>query len=107
MNEKNTPTKPPRTPSKSKEYANQNTKDAILIKRLRQPKYQVHHLNEKIRQPKHQVRHLNQKEDLRCFVARQILSRIYALFWRTFFRLKKYVGVPKMTIIRYALPLDL
>ena len=38
MNEKNTPTKPPRTPSKSKEYANQNTKYAILIKRLRQPK---------------------------------------------------------------------
>ena len=47
MNEKNTPTKPPRTPSKSKEYANQNTKYAILIKRLRQPKYQVRHLNEK------------------------------------------------------------
>ena len=41
MNEKNTPTKPPRTPSKSKEYANQNTKYAILIKRRRQPKYQV------------------------------------------------------------------
>ena len=47
MNEKNTPTKPPRTPSKSKEYANQNTKYAILIKRLRQPKYQVRHLKKK------------------------------------------------------------
>ena len=29
------------------------------------------------------------------------MSRIYALFWRTFFRPKKYVGVPKMTIMRY------
>ena len=30
-----------------------------------------------------------------------VLSRIYALFWRTFYRPKKYGGVPKMTIIRY------
>ena len=44
-----------------------------------------------------------QNIDLRCFVARQFLSQIYALFWRTFFRPKKYGGVPKMTIIRYEL----
>ena len=30
------------------------------------------------------------------------MSRIHAFFWRTFFRSKKYGGVPKMTIIRYA-----
>ena len=36
-----------------------------------------------------------------CFVAIQFLLRIYALFWRTFYRPKKYGGVPKMTIIRY------
>ena len=28
--------------------------------------------------------------DLRCFVAKQFLSRIYALFWRTFYTPKKY-----------------
>ena len=43
-----------------------------------------------------------QNIDLHCFVARQFLSQIYALFWRTFYRSKKYGGVPKMTIIRYA-----
>ena len=40
--------------------------------------------------------------DLSCFVAMHLLSRIYALFWRTFYRPKKYGGVPKMTNIRYA-----
>ena len=39
--------------------------------------------------------------DLRRFVAMQFLSRIYALFWRTFYRPKKYGGVPKMTNMRY------
>ena len=39
--------------------------------------------------------------DLRCFVAKQFLSRIYALFWRTFYRPKKCGGVPKMTNMRY------
>ena len=29
------------------------------------------------------------------------MSRIYALFWRTFSRPKKYGGVPKMTNMRY------
>ena len=56
-----------------------------------------------VRQTKHQVcEFVFQNIDLRCFVARQILSRIYALFWRTFYRPKKYGGVPKMTIIKYA-----
>ena len=55
----------------------------------------------------HQLCNLNQKSmtktsiDLRCFVARQFLLQIYALFWRTFYRPKKYGGVLKMTIIRY------
>ena len=44
--------------------------------------------------------------DLRCFVVTQFLSRIYALFWRTFYRPKKYGGVPKMTNMRYADALD-
>ena len=34
-------------PSQSKEYANQNTKYAISTKRIRQPKHQVRHLNQK------------------------------------------------------------
>ena len=29
------------------------------------------------------------------------MSRIYALFWRTFFKPERYVGVPNMTIISY------
>ena len=33
----------------------------------------------------------------------QFLSQIYALFLRTFYRPKKYGGVPKMTNMRYAL----
>ena len=47
FNRKNTATKTPSTPSQSKEYANQNTKYAISIKRIRQPKHQVRHLNQK------------------------------------------------------------
>ena len=47
LNQKNTPTKTPSTPSQPKEYANQNTKYAISIKRVRQPKHQVRHLNQK------------------------------------------------------------
>ena len=43
---KESPTKTPSTPSQSKEYANQNTKYAISIKRVRQPKHQIHHLNQ-------------------------------------------------------------
>ena len=39
--------------------------------------------------------------DLRCFIAKQFLSRIYALFWWTFYRPKKCVGVQKITNIRY------
>merc|ERR1712212_32128 len=35
LNQKNTPTKTPSTPSQPKEYANQNTKYAISIKRTR------------------------------------------------------------------------
>ena len=31
----------------------------------------------------------------------QFLSPIYALFWHTFYRPKKYGGVPKMTNMRY------
>ena len=46
-----------------------------------------------------------QNIDLRCFVARQ-LSGVYALFWHTFNRPKKYGGVPKMTNIRYAIVLN-
>ena len=34
-------------PSQSKEYANQNTKYAISIKRLRQREHQLRHLNQK------------------------------------------------------------
>ena len=41
--------------------------------------------------------------DLRCFVAKQFLSRIYTLFWCTFYRPKKCVGVQKMTNMRYGL----
>ena len=44
------------------------------------------------------IPHIN----LLCFVVTQFLSRIYALFWRTFYRPKKYGGVPKMTNMRYA-----
>ena len=61
LNQKNTPTKTPSTPSQPKEYANQNTKYAISIKRVRQPKHQVRHLNQKNTQPKHQIHNLNQK----------------------------------------------
>ena len=61
FNRKNTATKTSRTPSQSKEDANQNTKYAISIKKVHQPKHQIHHLNQKSPQPKHQVCHLNQK----------------------------------------------
>ena len=40
---------------------------------------------------------------LRCFVAKKILFQIYALCWCTFYRPKKYGGVPKWTNIRYGL----
>ena len=40
--------------------------------------------------------------DLRCFVERIIVADLRT-FWRTFYRPKKYGGVPKMTIIRYEL----
>ena len=36
LNQKNTPTKTPSTPSQSKDYANQNTKYAISTERIRQ-----------------------------------------------------------------------
>ena len=71
-------------------------------------KHQVHQPKHQVRQPKHQVRQLNTKYAKQntkywftLFVVRQFLSQIYALFWRTFYRPKKYGGVPKMTIIRY------
>ena len=111
LNQKNTPTKTPSTPSQPKEYANQNTKYAISIKRVRQPKHQVRHLNQKNTQPKHQIHNLNQKNtpmwilvpniDLRCFVVRQLLSRIYALFRRTIWRSENCAGVQKVTNHRY------
>ena len=41
------------------------------------------------------------KIDLRCFVAKQFLSRIYAFFWCTFYRPRKCVGVQKTTNMRY------
>ena len=83
-------------------YANQNTKYANKYL-VRQSKHQVRQTKHEGRQPRHQLCNLNQKSmtktsiDLRCFVARQFLLRIYALCWRTFCRLKKYGGVPKMT----------
>ena len=46
LNQKIMPTKTPSTPSQPKEYANQNTKYAISIKRVRQAKHQVRHLNQ-------------------------------------------------------------
>ena len=62
---------------------------------------QIHHT-------KHQMLHLmyhiilNPKRHQVIYaVLSQVLSQIYAVFWRTFFRPEKYVGVPKMTIIRY------
>ena len=73
MNEKNTPTKPPHTTSKSKEYANQNNKNAILIKRLRQPKYQICTSSE------WKCEFVFENIDLRCFVAGQILLQIFVL----------------------------
>ena len=36
--------------------------------------------------------------DLRCFVAMQFLSQIYALFWRTFYRPKNLVAYQKWQI---------
>ena len=82
---------------------------------------------ERILQPKHEVRHLNQRSmptktpstptktpkillpniDLRCFVAKHFLSQIYALFWCTFYRPRKCVGVQKMTNMRYGDRLDI
>ena len=85
-------------PSQSKEYANQNTKYAISTKRIRQPKHQVRHLNQKSTPTKTPSTPSQSKEyatktpntqsqskeyaniDLRCFVVRQLLLRIYALF---------------------------
>ena len=108
LNQKNTPTKTPSTPSQPKEYANQNTKYAISIKRVRQPKHQVRHLNQKNTQPKHQIHNLNQKNtpmwilvpniDLRCFVVRQLLLRIYALFGVQFEVLKIALAYKKWQI---------
>ena len=63
-------------PSQSKEYANQNTKYAISIKRIRQPKHQIRHLN----QMNTPMLILVPNIDLRRFVVRQLLSQIYALF---------------------------
>ena len=39
--------------------------------------------------------------DLRCFVMRQLLSQIYALFRRTIWSLKNCAGVQKLTNYRY------
>ena len=61
FNRKNTATKTPRTPSQSKEYANQNTKYAISIKRVTNQNTKYAISIKRICQPKHQVRHLNQK----------------------------------------------
>ena len=49
--------------------------------KIRQPTHQVH-------QAKHQVHHsiLLKNTNLRCLVARQFLSQIYALFWCTIFK---------------------
>ena len=85
------------------------------MKILDAPSQILNVINNKVRQPKYQVRQtktpsaqFQSKEyakktniDLRCFVAMQFLSRIYALFWRTFYRPKKIGGVPKMTNMRY------
>ncbi len=43
----------------------------------------------------------SKKFHLRCFVAKKILFQIYALCWCTFYRPKKYGGVPKWTNMRY------
>merc|ERR1711944_254653 len=43
-------------------------------------------------------------QNLRCFVARQFLSQIYALFWRTFCRPKSMVAYQKGQISGMALP---
>ena len=72
LNQKNRPNKTPGTPSKSKGYANLMNFSPNM-----------------------------QCIDLCCFVARQFLMGIYALFLRTFYRSKKCGGVPKMTNIRY------
>ena len=59
---------------------NQNTKYAVSIKRLRQTKHQKCH-------PTIIIIGLSyENTNLRCFVARPFLSRIYALFWRTIFK---------------------
>ena len=94
LNQKNMPTKIPSTPSQSKEYANQNTKYAISIKRIRQPKHQIRCLNQKNTPMWILVLNI----DLRSFVVRQLLSRIYALFGVQFEVLKIALAYKKWQI---------
>ena len=82
-----TPNKTPSTPNKT-----QSTPTKMPSTPNKTPSAQI--------QSKEYAKQIN--TDLRCFVVMQFLSRIYALFWRTFYRPKKYGGVPKMTNMRYA-----
>ena len=81
-------------------YAKQNTKYAK--QNIKYAKQNTKYTNQKPRmqfQSKEYAKETN--IDLRCFVAKQFLSQIYARFWRTFYRPKQYGGVPKMTNMRY------
>ena len=77
---------------------------------VRQTKHQLRQSKHQVRQTKHQVRQTETKYAKQNtkyvnlyskILIYAVLSRIYALFWRTFYRRKKYGGVPKMTNIRY------
>ena len=77
---------------------------------VRQTKHQVRQTKHIVRQPKYQVRQIKAKytkqntkyaKQIYAVLSREIFVANLRTFWRTFYRPKKYGGVPKMTIIRY------
>ena len=77
-----TPSRLTETPGKPKKHQVRQTKQ------VHQPKHQVCQTKHQVRQTKYQVCEFVFKIDLRCFVVRQFLSRIYAVLSGKFSDLK-------------------
>ena len=77
-----------------------------------QKKHQVRQTKHQVRQTKHQVHQVcnviktnvnfHTKILIYAVLSQEIFVANSRTLWRTFYRPKKYGGVPKMTIIRYA-----
>ena len=104
-------------PSQWKEYANQNTKYAISIRRLRQLKHQIRHLNQKSTPTKTPSTPSQSKEYAKVNFSPQYWFMLFwreaiivvnlRTFWRTILSSENCAGVQKMTNYRYELRVNL